>query len=83
MKIEKLENDFEIILSLIGQHSGKITWYSLARKTKLNIKGVLSKLSQKGYITSSKVVNLDREKEYFSITEYGESYLENSKNYRR
>ena len=47
-----MERDFEIILSLINQYSGKITWYPLARKTKLNITGVLNNLSDRGYITS-------------------------------
>ena len=51
MKEEKMERDFEIILALIKEYPGKITWYPLARKTKLNIKGVLNNLSKIGYIT--------------------------------
>ena len=79
MKEEKLERDFEIILRLINDYSGKITWYPLARKTKLNIKGVLNQLSEKGYITSFFVNEEEKEKEYFAITDLGEKYLEQSK----
>ena len=71
-----MERDFEIILSLINQYSGKITWYPLARKTKLNITGVLNNLSDRGYITSFFVNTEEKEKEYYAITELGEKYLE-------
>ena len=63
----KLERDFEIILRLIAQYSGKKTWYPLARKTKLTINGILKKLSTEGYISSFKVSDNNVEKEYFSI----------------
>ena len=76
MKGDRLERDFEIILGLINDFPGKITWYPLARKTKLNIKGVLNQLSEKGYITSFFVDAKNKEKEYFSITDLGEKYLE-------
>lgn len=78
MQDEKMERDFEIILGLISEYSGKITWYPLARKTKLNIKGVLNVLSEKGYITSFFVDIEEKEKEYYAITELGEKYLESS-----
>ncbi len=71
----KLEKDFEIILGLIQQYSGKITWYPLARKTKLNINGILNKLAENGLITSFKLKEGEEEREYFSITELGEKYL--------
>lgn len=79
MKEEKMDRDFELILSLINEHSGKITWYPLARKTKLNIKGVLNDLSEKGYIASSFVNLKEKDLEYYSITELGVKYLEKLK----